>query len=193
MSSNAVKKYSLKEYFEIEKNSDIRYEYSYGQIFAMVGCSRNHSRIAGAIYTSLYTQLLNGTCESFMTDTRIRVNDNLYYYPDVVVACSPRFQRINGVDNLLNPIVIVEVLSRSTARFDQDAKFRDYQQIESFRYYLLVSQYEVNATLFMREENNNWTSQVYTDLNDVIDFALINCRLLMRDIYFRVEFEMHNS
>lgn len=189
MSTNPVKKYSVNEYFEIEKNSDIRYEYSYGQIFAMVGSSRNHSRIAGAIYNSLYTQLSNSTCESFIGDTRARVNDNLYYYPDVVVACSPHFQRINGVDNLLNPILIVEVLSNSTARFDQDAKFRDYQQIESFRYYLLVSQYEVNATLFTKDENNNWTSQVYTALNDVIDFTPINCRLLMRDIYFRVEFE----
>lgn len=189
MSTNPVKKYSLREYFEIEKNSDIRYEYSYGQIFAMVGSSRNHNRIANAINTRLYMQFLSGTCESFTTDTRTRVNDNLYYYPDVVVACTPRFQRIDGVDNLMNPILIVEVFSRSTARFDQDAKFRDYQQIESFRYYLLVSQYEVNATLFTRDENNNWTSQVYTDLNDVIDFAPINCRLLMRDIYFRVEFE----
>lgn len=134
----------------------------------------------------MYTQLLSSSCESFMTDTRIRVNDDLYYYPDVAVACTAEFQRI---DNLLNPILIVEVLSNSTARFDQDAKFRDYQQIQSFRYYLLVSQYEVNATLLIRDESNNWTIQVYTDLNDVIDFAPINCRLLMRDIYFRVEFE----
>ena len=189
MSTNPVKKYSVNEYFEIEKNSNIRYEYSYGQIFAMVGSSRNHSRMAGAVHSRLYMQCLNGTCESFIADTRTRVNDSLYYYPDVVVACSPSFQRINGVDNLLNPILIVEVLSNSTARFDQDAKFRDYQQIESFRYYLLVSQHEVNATLFIRDESNNWISQVYTELNDVIDFALINCRLLMRDVYFRVEFE----
>lgn len=189
MSTNPVKKYSLKEYFEIEKNSDIRYEYSYGQIFAMVGSSRNHNRIANAINARLYMQFLNGTCESFMTDTRTRVNDDLYYYPDVVVACSPQFQRIDGVDNLVNPILIVEVLSRSTARFDQDAKFRDYQHIESFRYYLLVSQYEVNATLFTKGDDNVWTSQVYTELNDAIDFPLINCGLLMRDIYFRVEFQ----
>lgn len=65
----------------------------------------------------------------------------------------------------------------------------NYQQIESFRYYLVVSQYEVSATLFTRDENNDWTSQVYTELNDEIDFSLINCRLLMRDIFFRVEFE----
>ena len=188
MSRNPVRQYNLKEYFEIEKNSDIRHEYSYGQIFAMVGASRNHSRIAGAINTRLYMQFLQGTCETFMGDTRTRVNDNLYYYPDVVVACTPQFQRIEGVDNLTNPILIIEVLSRTTARFDQDAKFRDYQQIESFRYYLLVSQYEVNAILFTRN-NNNWTSQTYNELDDTIDFPTLNCTLSMRDIYFRVTFE----
>lgn len=187
MSTRPVHRYSVKEYLEVEKSSPLRHEYSYGQIFAMVGSSRNHSRIASAINTRLYMQLLNGTCESFMADTRTRVNDNLYYYPDVVVACSSHFQVIEGVDNLTNPVFITEVLSRSTARFDQDAKFRDYQQIESLRYYLLVSQYQVNAVLFSKDEANNWSSLIYTALDDIIELALINCRLLMSDIYFKVE------
>lgn len=188
MSTNPVKKYSLKEYFEIEKTSDIRYEYSYGQIFAMVGASRNHNRVANAINARLYMQLLNSTCEAFMADTRTRVNDDLYYYPDVVIACNAQFQNIEGVDSLVNPILIVEVLSRSTSRFDRDAKFRDYQQIDSLRYYLLVSQYEVNCTLFTKGDDNIWTSLIHTGLSDVVTLPLINCSLLMNDIYFRVRF-----
>lgn len=189
MSTYAVKKYTLKEYFEIEKKSDIRFEYSYGQIFAMVGASKNHSRIASAIHADFYLQLRTTACESFMADIRTRVNDYLYYYPDVVVACNPNFQVMEGLDNLINPILIVEVLSKSTSRFDMDAKFRDYQNIESFRYYLLVSQYEVSATLFTKDDSNNWTSQNYTDLDDIISFPSINCSLNLRDIYLRVEFE----
>lgn len=189
MSRQPIRQYNIKEYFELEKHSSIRYEYSYGQIFAMVGASQNHNRIANAVNTRFYMQLLNGSCESFMADTRVRVNENLYYYPDVVIACSASFQSIEGVDNLINPVLIAEVLSKSTARFDQDAKFRDYQQIESLRYYLLLSQYEVSVTLFAKSDTSNWTSQSYTTLDDVIDFPLLNASLLVRDIYFKVNFE----
>ncbi|KAF0248867.1 MAG: hypothetical protein FD167_1731 [bacterium] len=189
MSTNPKRRYSVKEYFEIEKNSDIKHEYIYGEIFAMVGASRNHNRIANAINTSLYMQFLNTTCESFISDTRARVNDDLYYYPDVVVACSPEFQVIEGIDNLINPILIVEVLSRSTARFDREAKFREYQQIQSLGYYLLISQNEVNATLFTRQDNNSWTPQNYNNLTDFIELPTINSRLSMRDIYLRVQFQ----
>ncbi len=188
MSTNRIKKYTLKEYFEIEKTSDIRHEFVYGEIFAMVGASRSHNRIASAINTRLYMQFLNTTCESFMSETRTRVNNDLYYYPDIVVACNPEFEVIEGVDNLINPVLIVEVLSRSTARFDRDTKFREYQQIGSLRYYLLVSQNEVDTTLFTRQDNN-WTNQNYNNLADAIELPTINARLNIRDIYLRVQFQ----
>jgi Uma2 family endonuclease len=189
MASNPKKLYSLQEYFEIEKNSDIKHEYVYGEIFAMVGASLNHNRIAGAIYTQLDQQLIDSTCEALINDMRTRTQNRIYRYPDVVVACDPTCEVINGVENLTNPTLIVEVLSRSTAIFDQEGKFREYQQIQSLRYYLLVAQNETLATLLTRQENNTWATQTFTSLNDVIELPLINCRLSLQRTYLRVRFE----
>ncbi|KAF0220955.1 MAG: hypothetical protein FD167_5050 [bacterium] len=188
MSSNPIKRYSVKEYFEIEKASDIKHEFVYGEIFAMVGASRNHIRITTNLTRRLEDQFDSSTCETLGSDTRIRTNDHLYRYADVSVACNAQFEVFEGLDSLINPILIAEILSRSTARFDRDTKFREYQQIESFRYYLLVAQNEVLATLFTRQENNIWTSQNFTSLDDVINLPAINCKLIMRDIYLRVRF-----
>ncbi|MFY9224801.1 MAG: Uma2 family endonuclease, partial [Blastocatellia bacterium] len=176
MSTNPIKKYTLKEYFEIEKNSNIKHEYVYGEIFSMVGASRNHLRITTNLTTELQNQLRSSVCETLGSDTRIKINNQLYRYADVVVACNAQFEVIEGLDTLVNPVLIVEVLSRSTARIDRDIKFREYQQIESFRHYLLISQNEVSCTLFTKNANN-WASQTFTNLNDVIELPIINCRL----------------
>ena len=188
MARNPRKFYSIEEYFEIEKNSDIKHEYVFGEIFAMAGASPNHNRIAGSIHTQLDQQLVEGTCEPFINDLRTRTHNQIYKYPDVVVACDPRFISINGLESLINPILLVKVLPHSTANFDQEGKFREYQQIESLRYYLLIAQDEIFATLLTREENDAWTSQTFTNLDDVIDLPLINCRLSMKRIYLRVRF-----
>jgi len=189
MSTNPKRLYSLQEYFEIEKNSDIKHEYIYGEIFAMSGASLNHNRIANAINVQLEQQLLDTTCESLINDMRTKILNRIYRYPDVIVACEPRCEIIGGLESLTNPILIVEVLSRTTANFDQDGKFREYQQIDTLRYYLLVNQNEVLATLLTRQENNTWTSQNFTSLEDVIDLPLINCSLSMQRTYLRVRFE----
>ncbi|MBK7994965.1 MAG: Uma2 family endonuclease [Blastocatellia bacterium] len=188
MSTNPIKKYTLKEYFEIEKNSNIKHEYVYGEIFSMVGASPNHGRIISAITSSLYPQLINTTCEVFTENMRTRTHNQIYRYPDFLITCNPRFININGLQSLINPTLIGEVLSDSTESFDQDAKFREYQQIESLRYYLLISQNEISSTLFTKNDNN-WTSQTFTNLNDVIELPVINCRLNINDIYLRVQFQ----
>jgi len=189
MARNPKKFYSIEEYFEIEKNSDIKHEYVFGEIFAMSGATANHNRIANAINIQLEQQLLSTSCESFISDMRTRTHQQIYKYPDVVVACNPRFIAIKGLESLTNPILMVEVLSRSTANFDQEGKFREYQQIETLNYYLLVAQNEVLATLFIKESINTWTSQSFTSLDDIINLPLINCNLSMRRIYLRVQFD----
>ncbi len=188
MSTNPKRLYSLEEYFEIEKNSDIKHEFIYGEVFAMSGASPNHNRIAAAIGSQLDQQLVDTTCEAFINDLRTKTHNQIYKYPDVVVACDPRFQTIRGLESLTNPILIVEVLSRTTENFDQEGKFQEYQQIDSLRYYLLVAQNEVSATLLIREDNNTWTSQSFNTLDDVIALPAINCSLTMRRTYLRVQF-----
>ncbi|MFY9225892.1 MAG: Uma2 family endonuclease [Blastocatellia bacterium] len=189
MSTNPIKYYSLKEYFEIEKISDIKHEYVYGEIFSMVGASKNHLRIATNITRRLENQFDFTTCETLGSDTRVKINDNLYRYPDVSVACNAQFEVMEGLDTLINPILIIEILSKSTARYDRDTKFREYQQINTLRYYLLISQNEFLTVLFTKQPNNTWTSETFSNLEDVIDFPIINCRLVTHQIYSRINFE----
>ena len=139
MSTNPITHYSLKEYFEIEKASDIKHEYVYGEIFAMSGASARHNSIAGNIYSEIQQHFKRNsilTCKAYISEMRTKINNQLYRYPDVVVGCNIRLEIMEGLETLTNPVLIVEVLSRSTAKFDQEAKFREYQQIESLQYYL---------------------------------------------------------
>ncbi len=186
MASNPQKRYSLKEYFEIEKKSDIKHEFIYGEVFLMTGASRRHNLIAFNISGLLHPQLRNTTCEGYIADMRTKINDQVYRYPDVVVACNPRLEIVDGLQTLTNPILVVEILSPSTARFDRDAKFREYQQIDSLRYYLLVSQTETNATLISKQDDSSWASVNFTGFNEIIELPLINSRLLINDIYDKV-------
>lgn len=188
MASNPKRRYSVKEYFEVEKNSTVRHEFIYGEIIAMGGASERHNTIASSIQGELYPQLKGTTCRIYQSDMRTRINDSLYYYPDVVVACNIRLQIMDNLETLVNPILVVEVLSKSTARYDRDTKLREYQQIESLRYYLLVAQNEINVTLFIRQDDHSWTSTIYNHLDNTIDLPLISSRLLLRDIYLNAGF-----
>lgn len=189
MSTNLKRLYSIEEYFEIEKSSDSKHEYVFGEIFLMPGASPNRNRIAGAISSQLDQQFVNGTCEVFINGLRNRTHQQIYKYPDVVVACEPRFQNIRGLESLTNPLLIVEVLSRSTESFDREGKFQEYQQIDSLRYYLLVAQNEIFATLLARQENNSWETQNFGSLDDLIELPAISASLSLRRTYLRVQFD----
>jgi len=189
MASNPKRRYTVKEYFEIEKNSPIKHEFIYGEIIAMGGASERHNTIAFNISGELHPQLKGTTCRGYTSDMRTRINDQLYYYPDVVVGCNIRLEIMDNLETLVNPILVAEVLSRSTARYDRDTKLREYQQIESLRYYLLVAQNELNVTLFTKQDNNSWTTTLYNNLSNIIELPLINnARLLVSDIYLNVNF-----
>ncbi|MFY9226409.1 MAG: Uma2 family endonuclease [Blastocatellia bacterium] len=190
MSTNPIKHYSLKEYFEIEKASDIRHEYFYGEIFAMSGASEKHNSIAVNICAEIQQYFKRNsilTCKAYMSEMRTKINNQLYRYPDVVVGCNVTLEVMEGLETLTNPVLIVEVLSRSTAKFDREAKFREYQQIESLQYYLLVNQNSPQTTLFTKQDDS-WINNNYVSLNNIIELPLINCQLLMSDIYWNIEF-----
>jgi Uma2 family endonuclease len=190
MSTNPIKHYSLKEYFEIEKASDIKHEYVYGEIFAMSGASERHNSIVtniGAEIQQYFKRNSILTCKVYASEMRTKINNQLYRYPDVVVGCNIRLEVIEGLETLTNPTLIVEVLSRSTAKFDREAKFREYQQIDSLQYYLLVNQNSPQITLFTKQDDS-WVNNNYTSLNNVIELPVVNCQLLMSDIYWNIEF-----
>src|SRR5437660_9009490 len=138
MSRLKVKPYlSVAEYLAGERDSDVRHEYVDGQVYAMAGASDRHNRIALNIASRLNEHLVNDECEAFVSDMKIKVEEALYYYPDVVVTCDPP-----GGDAYFRtqPRLIVEVTSPSTERVDRYEKLHAYRRIESLQEYVLVSQ-----------------------------------------------------
>ncbi len=176
------------EYIVKERKAEFKSEYRNGQIVAMPGASRPHNLISGNIFGEFYLQFLDRTCEVYTNDMRVKVSDGgLYTYPDVVVVCDePRFED-NHFDTLLNPTVIVEVLSPSTEVYDRNDKFLSYQTLESLQEYILVSQNGVHVEQYIRQ-NGSWTLREFRSLDDVLRIASIECQLAGRAIYAKVQF-----
>ena len=149
--------YSYAEYLAHENVSNVKHEYLEGEIYARVGGSPEHAALAVAIASSLKTQLEGKGCRVFSSDLRVRVlASGLASYPDVSVICGPLERDTEGRETVLNPTVLVEVLSGSTERYDRSEKFEHYKKIPSFEEYVLVSQTEVLVEVW-RREGDSWT------------------------------------
>ncbi len=175
------------EYLAWERKAPFKNEYLSGQILAMSGASLAHNLITGNIFNGLYNQLVNRECMTFSSEMRVKANPiTSYFYPDVTVVCDdPRFED-DVFDTLLNPTVIVEVLSPSTAAYDKGEKFESYKQIVSLQEYVLVSQDKVNVERHFRLEMQ-WRTIEFQDIADVLPLDSIRCELPLSHIYRRVQ------
>ena len=193
MSAVAVskQKYTLEEYLELDKNSEERYEYFDGEVFAMAGGSPSHTRVSMDIGSLLTQKLKGGNCEAFSSEMRVKVPAALpYRYPDVSVVCGePTFEDLNGQAMLVNPVLIVEVLSPSTAAYDLKDKFTAYQSIDSFREYLIVSQDRPHVIQHIRQSEGRWLRIDFIGLDAEVPLESINVTLSLREIYERVKFQ----
>ena len=174
------------EYFALEKKSKIKHEFMDGLIFSMAGARRNHSLAGTNISTELNLQLREKDCEVHANDFRVKIRKGHYVYPDVAVACGEILTEDNDL-TLLNPVVVFEVLSRSTEQRDRGDKAEDYFRLESLEEYVLVSQYRVRVEHFARQKNNEWTLKIYEDLADVLELKSINCRIPLNLIYLKLK------
>ena len=175
------------EYLVMEREAAFKSEYRDGQIVAMPGASHKHNLIAGNIFGEIYVQFRDRTCVVYVNDMRVKVSDTgLYTYPDVVVVCDePRFDD-NHFDTLLNPNVLVEVLSLSTENYDRNDKFLSYQILESLQEYILVSQNGVHVEQYIRQDGK-WVLREFRSLDDVLQIASIESELALRAIYAKVK------
>jgi Uma2 family endonuclease len=182
--------YSLDEYFALEQASETRYEYWDGEIVCMSGGSWEHSLISGNVFFRLRLNMRSGRCRAFTSDLPVKTPTlPPYRYPDVTVGCGElAYERIRGVDALLNPVLIAEVLSPSSAARDHEDKFVAYQAIATFREYLLIARDAPRVTHYRRQPDGRWTRQDVTDLNASLTLDSIDCALAMRDIYEGVTF-----
>jgi Uma2 family endonuclease len=187
MSSQTKTLLTPEEYLAIERKAEVRSEYYAGEMFAMSGASREHNLIVTNLTRRIDEQLDDKPCELYLNAMRVRIPaTGLYTYPDVVVVCgAPRFED-DHVDNLLNPIVIIEVLSPSTEAYDRGRKFEHYQQIPSLVEYLLIAQEPCRAEQFVRQGTAQWLYSEAHQLEDVLKLNSISCALALKDIYARL-------
>ena len=180
--------FTPEEYIALERKAHFKSEYFDGHIIAMSGASRQHNRITLDISTELNLQLRGKDCEVFSSDMRVRSGDSdAYFYPDVVVVCGKQEFEDDVLDTLLNPILVVEVLSPSTEAYDRGEKFARYKQLASLQEYLLVSQDSVRVE-HHRRHVAQWMLSHYRALDEVLLLPSIGGELSLRDIYRRVIF-----
>ncbi|WP_066378600.1 MULTISPECIES: Uma2 family endonuclease [unclassified Anabaena] len=176
--------FTVDEYLELEKSSELRHEYLGGQIFAMSGGSKEHNLIAGNIYSRLRSHLRGSSCSVFMADMKIKINlasegKNLFYYPDVTVTCD----REDKDRFYLNyPCLIIEVLSPSTETIDRREKLVNYRNLESLQEYVLVSQDELKIEVYRRDSRGNWLLETLGQTDD-LNLNSVGLTLTMAEIY----------
>ena len=177
------------EYLEIERRAEYKSEYFAGEMFAMAGGTGPHNLIAGHIIGQLEQQTRQQPCRVFTSDMRVQVMETgLYTYPDVSALCGEPRYLDKAQDVLLNPSVIVEVLSPSTEAYNRGRKFEHYQTIESLAEYLLVASDRMHADLFTRGADGLWVLRSAGNPSDILELPSIACRLVLADIYEKVEF-----
>ena len=183
-------KITPEEYLEFERSSEFKHEYFDGEIFAMVGARKNHNRISRNLAGELVNRLKGSPCEVFIGDMRVKVEEiEKYTYPDIVVACDEIEFLEDELDSLVNPVVIIEVLSNSTESYDRGLKFAHYQLIESLQEYILISQYHCQVEKFKRRENNSWVYRSINSMDQILEIESIKCELPLSEIYYKVEFK----
>ncbi|HYH85077.1 MAG TPA: Uma2 family endonuclease [Pyrinomonadaceae bacterium] len=187
MSSQPTTYLTPEEYLAVERKSEYKSEYIYGEMVAMTGASRRHNLIAFNISIELGRQLKGRACEAYASDMRVRVpSTHLYTYPDVVVVYGEPLFEDEHVDTLLNPTLIIEVLSESTERYDRGKKFGFYRTIESLAEYLLVAQDEYRIEHYAKQSDGRWLLSDYRSADDTVEMTSIQCKLALREVYDKV-------
>jgi Uma2 family endonuclease len=178
--------YTAEDYLTLERNAPYKSEFHDGEIYAMTGASRQHNLIAFNIAGELRDQLKNRPCEAYISDMRVKAaTARSYHYPDITVVCgTPQFEDAH-VDTLLNPTVLIEVLSPSTEAYDRGGKFAHYRKIASLCEYLLVTQDQPSIERYLRQ-GDVWLLTEAVELDATVSLESIGCTLNLREVYDKV-------
>ena len=189
MSAVLIPRLTEAEYLAFERAAEIRHEFHGGDIFAMSGATESHNLVAGNLFGELYLLLRGERCRPYTHDMRVKAAESkTYMYPDIVVACPPVEFLDDKRDTLLNPQVVIEVLSPSTEDYDRGRKFDRYRECPSLQQYVLVSQDARRAVSFIRQVDGvAWLMKPLDNTTDTIDFPSLGVSVSLADIYRNVE------
>lgn len=189
MSTAPTPKLTPAEYLEIERAAEFKSEFYRGEMYAMAGASLSHARLVANLSRVLGNNLEDSPCEVLSTDMRVKVDaTGLYTYPDVLVVCDSPELEDDQLDTLLNPTVLIEVLSKSTESYDRGMKSKHYRTIPSLRSLLLVSQTEPFIERYDLGEENHWILTEISGMEATLEIPVIDCNLAMSEIYSRTDF-----
>ena len=184
MATQSATKITEEEYLRRERAAQQKSELVRGEMFAMAGGSLEHALIAGRLITELTTRLRDRNCLVFSSDLKVRTSaSGSYLYPDISVVCGDPQRPRNSVDVLMNPAVIVEVLSPSTADYDRGEKFELYREIASLGDYVLVHTASPHVEHFTRQPDNSWIFREYCELDNSITLPSVGCAIALSDVY----------
>lgn len=184
MSQPAIKYVTPAEYLAFEREAEDRHEYYKGEIYLMSGASFKHNVIEDNVRVLIGSYLKGKKCRSFGSNLRVHVPKNtLYTYPDILIVCEdPKF--VDGeFDTLLNPVVLIEILSPSTGNYDRGAKFDLYREIETLKEYILIDSSLVRIINYIKNEDSTWTLHEAKNMNDNFFISSIHFQSLVSDVY----------
>jgi Uma2 family endonuclease len=175
-------KYTIEEYLEKERDSDIKHEYYRGEIFAMAGAGLPHNVISVNVLTSVKSSLKGKPCRPYGSDFRVHIPRNsLFTYPDISIVCGE--PTIHDEDNLLNPAVIIEILSPSTKSYDRGRKFSLYKEIPTLKEYILIDSEFIKVEAWFLGSDGYWALKEYDTIKDYFVIDIIGQSLLLSDVY----------
>ena len=175
------------EYLALDRKAEVKSEYYAGQVIAFAGASKRHNLIVANVLAGIHRQLMNRPCNVYPSDLRVRVSKTgMYAYPDVVVTCGEEQFADTNNDILLNPVVLVEVLSESTASYDRGDKFENYRRIESLCEYIIISQEPYRVDQYVRRNDTQWLLTEFHAAEGIVQLSSINCELSLNEIYAKI-------
>ena len=182
--------YSPEEYLKLEEAAEFRSEYQDGRIIPMAGGTPNHNRIAVNFGGALNFATKGQPYDVFINDLRLWIpSKRLYTYPDLMLVAGKLEFAESRKDTITNAVIIVEVLSKSTADYDRGGKFKLFRSIPSFREYVLIDQYEMHVEQFVKTDDNKWILSEYDGADAVLRLSCVDFEMRLGDIYDRVNFE----
>jgi Uma2 family endonuclease len=189
MSTVSNRQIPVAEYLDFERASETRHEYYAGQVFAMTGASADHNWITGNLEAALRERLRGAKCRPYSRDMRVCTSESgLFTYPDIVVACPPEF-RDDRLDTIINPQVVIEVLSPTTESYDRGKKFDLYREAASLKQYVLVAQDSVRIMSYVRQSDGvAWLMNPLERLDQALGLPTLNVSIPLSEIYRDAEF-----
>lgn len=182
--------YTHAEYFALEAQVETKYEYYQGHVVAMAGASLNHNRLVRNLTTALTNALAGKPCEAFSNDLRLQIEQrDIFTYPDVMVVCGQPLLFEKRADTITNPIVIIEVLSESTERYDRSDKFHAYWTLETLKEYVLINQYQMRVEYFRWVSAKEWQLLVFSKPEERVRLVSLAVELSLAQIYQDVSWE----